>query len=307
MKKQWTEAEKEQFAAKHEAAKKDFTDSTATFFTELLDEIKQGKTSRLTDYLAFIGKQHKYSPLNQVWIWSQCQKRGIRPTFLRSYSAWKNSGCHLAAGAKGIMVTQPHPIKYTKLNKNTGEDEEAGWMDYKIAYTFDVSMLDEESQAKWHENEKKFFDDVEAPVEDVVAAMEAALLEQGIPVERKAQSALGQSQGWSESGKIVLKDGIPVGNQLLTLAHEWAHEKLHWEKKQVKFTAQEREQQAALVEYLFGQHFGIQSPYSRDYLLNWGASVQTIQAHFESVQSTLIDVIQATGKQLRGDDDEVAA
>ncbi len=306
-KRTYTENEKAAFAAKRDAQKLDFAQATQSFFTELLEEIRQGKTSRLDDYLAFVGKQYKYSPLNYVWILAQCQKRGIRPTFLRSFSAWSKSGYRIADGAKGLMISKPRPVRYTKMNRKTGEEEEGGFMDFTVDYTFDVSMLDEASQAKWHTQAKKFFDDVQAPVADVVEAMIAAIQESGIAFERKESAALGRAQGWSEQGKIVLKDGLADGNQLLTLAHEWAHEHLHWENGKVKFTPCEREQQAALVEYLFGQHFGVQSPYSRDYLLHWGASSEKLQAHFTNVYGTLTDMVQATGKKLQQKEEECTA
>ena len=97
-------------------------------FTSLIDAIKTGNTDRLTSYLAFSGRFHRYSRRNQQLIFEQCPQA----TRVASYATWKQEGFQVrkmdkAKGEKGISILVPKfPAGYKKPDRRrpvTGEGE----------------------------------------------------------------------------------------------------------------------------------------------------------------------------------------
>ena len=65
----------------------------------LLEAIKSGNTERLTQYLAFSSRFHRYSRRNQQLIFSQCPEA----TRVASFVKWKEEGY----SAMGLIVVTP--------------------------------------------------------------------------------------------------------------------------------------------------------------------------------------------------------
>ena len=60
-------------------------------FDTLIEAIQSGNTERLTQYLAFSSRFHRYSRRNQQLIFSQCPEA----TRVASYVKWKEEGYHV--------------------------------------------------------------------------------------------------------------------------------------------------------------------------------------------------------------------
>lgn len=73
----------------------------------LADALKSGKSERLTQYLAMLGRFHRYSFGNVLLILSQ------RPdaTHVAGFSTWKQMGRYVKKGEKGIVIIAPMSIR----------------------------------------------------------------------------------------------------------------------------------------------------------------------------------------------------
>src|SRR5947209_10975843 len=81
----------------------------------LMEAIKAGNTERLTNYLAFSSRFHRYSRRNQQLIFEQCPEA----TRVASYVKWKEEGYQVrkmdkSKGEKGIRILTPKFPKFYK-------------------------------------------------------------------------------------------------------------------------------------------------------------------------------------------------
>ena len=77
-------------------------------FNTLIEAIKTGNTERLTSYLAFSSRFHRYSRRNQQLIFEQCPEA----TRVANYVRWKEEGYQVRwmdkkKGEKGISILVP--------------------------------------------------------------------------------------------------------------------------------------------------------------------------------------------------------
>src|SRR5438874_11664705 len=78
----------------------------------LMEAIKAGNTERLTNYLAFSSRFHRYSRRNQQLIFEQCPEA----TRVANFRTWKKEGYQVAEGQKGIRILVPQfPKGYKQL------------------------------------------------------------------------------------------------------------------------------------------------------------------------------------------------
>ena len=88
----------------------DLTEKINKHLTTLVEAIKTGNTERLTAYLAFSSRFHRYSRRNQELIYDQ----KLEATRVANYSKWKKEG------QKGIRILVP---KFPKGYKQVVEEE----------------------------------------------------------------------------------------------------------------------------------------------------------------------------------------
>lgn len=251
--------------------------------SKLLAEIKAGKTEHLLNYLKFSSRFHRYSPLNQMLIAMQAP----HATLGDGFSTWKKQGYNVRRGETGIAILAPHPYGKTVLkNQNTGE-ETITYLGatFTIAHVFDVSQLEGRPD--------KLLPDFFVPLADnqeaLYTAIAQAVQEEGIQLEiGETKSA----QGYSTGGTIRLKNGLDSTNRVLTLIHEWAHEKLHHNDKGRAMMSNKRELHAEATSYIVAHHFGIHNPFSSDYLQQWGNNEKEFLAELETIKVTANAIIE---------------
>jgi antirestriction protein ArdC len=75
---------------------------------------------------------HDYSMGNQLLAWCQCERRGIAPGPIGTYSRWKELGRYVKKNEKALVLCQPVKGKRTieKHDDETGQDERT-----EIGYT----------------------------------------------------------------------------------------------------------------------------------------------------------------------------
>lgn len=266
-------------AAKRAAVQKDMQQAVST----LLAEIKAGKTDRLLNYLKFAAKFHKYSPLNQMLIAEQAPNA----TYVAGYSQWKKMGYQVKKGAKGIAIIAPRPYgKAVMKNEETGEETITYLgVTFTLAYVFDASQL----EARPDKPIPSFFTSLADDQDTLYTAIANAVQKDGIKLEI---GETGRAQGYSKGGTIRLKNGLDSTNRVLTLIHEWAHEKLHHNPQGRELTTNKRELHAEAISYIVTHHFGIHNPFSSDYLQSWGNNEKELLAELETIKATASAIIE---------------
>lgn len=86
-------------------------------WSHLLHEAVSKKGALLGAYRAF----HNYSLGNQFIAWMECQKRGIKPGPIATYTGWKSKGRQVDRGQKAISLLMP--ITYKKKVKDSDGNE----------------------------------------------------------------------------------------------------------------------------------------------------------------------------------------
>lgn len=77
----------------------DLTEKVNSHLNTLIEAIKTGNTERLTNYLAFSSRFHKYSRGNQELIYEQTP----HATRVANYRKWQQEGYQVAEGQKALV------------------------------------------------------------------------------------------------------------------------------------------------------------------------------------------------------------
>lgn len=108
----------------------------------LTDALKNGKSERITQYLAMLARFHRYSFGNVLLILSQ----NPDATHVAGFGTWKQMGRFVKKGEKGIVIIAPMSIR-PKNDKPKGEeqsDRDKPILRFRGVYVFDVSQTDGE-------------------------------------------------------------------------------------------------------------------------------------------------------------------
>ncbi len=253
-------------------------------------ELSQGKSERLQQYLDFISRFHRYSPSNQFLIWFQ------RPsaTWVASYRHWQDEGYQVARGETGIRILAPSVRKRT--NSETGEEERVV-VGFVAVSVFDVSQLTPEKRPAG------FFIPLEGDYEAFSARIAQAATADGFAVAEQEETQ--GAEGYSEGRNIVTRRGLPSANRALTLLHEYAHGLLHHEHELAEkrpLTRNLKECHAEATAYVVARHFGVPTPFSVDYLLQWGATPERLREELDAVHKATSHIIRALHAQEPGEE-----
>ena len=248
---------------------------------ELLEELRQGKSTRLQELIKFSAKFYRYSPLNQRLIQMQCRARGIDAEYVASFTDWKARNYNVKKGERGIAIYQPRP--YREIDQETGEETEKLY--FKIAYVFantqvvparpDVPPL------------PTFFTELQGDCNALYNRLVEVVKADGIRLIEEEKIA---GQGYSAKGLIGLKKGLDSTNRFLTLIHEYAHELLHPAGSTLETRV--KECQAEATSFIVAYHFGIDNPFSSDYLQTWGNDEKSLIEELAVVQRTAATIIK---------------
>lgn len=251
-------------------------DTVEQGLSALLDELKQGKSQRLLDYLAFSSRFHRYSSINQLLIYWQCPQA----TYVAGYRKWNELGYHVRRGENGIRIFAPRP--YSRLDPETGLTEEV--VHFVVVSVFDASQLDDLERHPLPE----FFTRLSDDQQELYRRLNDVVRSDGITV---LEQALGREQGASGNKRILLKTGLDSRSKFLTLLHEYAHELLHWNAQGRLQSLQVKECHAEAVSFVVSHHFGIHNPFSADYIQNWGNTPKDLATELGIVRRAAAYVI----------------
>jgi len=230
-------------------------------------------------YLDTQARFHNYSWHNTWLIASQ------RPdaTQVAGFQTWKKLKRHVKKGERGIMIFAPCPWK---RENDDGETENGVF--FKVVHVFDVSQTDGQELPNVN------CPDVQESADRLLADLRNVASKRGIAVTFKALE--GSTYGASKKGAIDVDDTHTTGQQAKTLAHELAHEALHWDIKGT-FTRSLAELEAESVAYVVCRHFGLDCEVrSSRYIALWNGDSKSLRASLERISKTarrIIDDVQA--------------
>jgi site-specific recombinase XerD len=105
---------------------------------QLITALNEGRSETLTQYLAAIGRFHRYSLRNVMLIASQ------KPTatHVAGFHAWHKLGRIVKKGEKGILILAPIVRRKNESAERNEIDESSTAVGFRAAYVFDISQTD---------------------------------------------------------------------------------------------------------------------------------------------------------------------
>lgn len=177
----------------------------------LAEQLALGQSEALTNYLAAMGRFHRYSWLNCALITFQKPDA----TRVAGFETWRTLGRHVKRGEKGIIVRIPTPVKVDK-----GTEKEETLLRFKCGHVFDVSQTEGEELPQ--------FSVVTGDPGCLLNRLECYASSRGIKVDRREDLGHGV-KGVSHKGSVSLKKYLEPAEEFAVLVHELAHEQMHQE------------------------------------------------------------------------------
>ena len=135
---------------------------------------------------------------------------------------------------------------------------------------------------------------IDSAADCLLAKLRSVADSRGIAVSFQPLS--GGAFGVSKQGTIEVDNQHPTGQQAKTLAHELAHEALHWEDRG-PLTRSIAELEAESVAYVVCTHFGLDVEVRASrYIALWDGDSKALRASLERIANTargIIDDVEA--------------
>jgi hypothetical protein len=256
------------------------TDELKTLTTDALDKLAalldEGHSDQLTALLKTMGRFHCYSFHNICLITAQC------PTATRvaGFQAWRTLGRFVRRGEKGIAILAP--IIGRRKTEPVADDAKAV-VGFRAAYVFDLAQTDGEP-----------LPDAAKATGDAGAntlTLRNAIIESGIAIDfaDDLDGALGMSVG----GRIKVLSGLQAAEELVVLAHEWAHELLHRADDRPA-SRDTRELEAEAVAFVVGEAVGLSvGNAARDYIHLYRGDRDALTKSLDRIQRAASKILDA--------------
>jgi antirestriction protein ArdC len=254
-----------------------------------IDEVRASETFR--QFLEVQARFHRYSWHNSLLIASQ------RPdaTQVAGYRTWQKLNRQVRKGERGISILAPCPYRREVRPGNTtdGDTETIEGIYFRVVYVFDVAQTDGDPLPTVD------IPTVQAVADGLLTDLIRVADSRGIRVDFGPLSS--GAFGVSKHGAIQIDNQHPTGQQAKTLAHELAHESMHWDNVG-PLTGSVAELEAESVAYVVCMHFGLDVEVrSSRYIALWHGDSKALRASLDRIATTarnLIDAVEAvqTGK-----------
>jgi len=245
---------------------------------QLADAINAGKSEAMKQYLAMLGRFHRYSFGNVLLI--LFQKPGA--THVAGFNTWKQIGRFVKKGEKGIVIIAPMTIHPREEETREGEKAKP-ILRFRGVYVFDVSQTDgqplpEPSTVQGDPREHLSL------LKAHVAALGIALDNEDLPYG---------ADGVSRGGRISVRAGLAPGREFAVLVHELAHELLHrgTERPTSKTV---RETEAEAVAFVVSSAIGLKAgSAAADYIQLYDGKTETLSASLNRIQHVVAGILAA--------------
>jgi hypothetical protein len=105
---------------------------------QLITALNEGRSETLTQYLAAIGRFHRYSLRNVMLIASQKPAA----THVAGFHTWHKLGRFVKKGEKGILILAPLVRRKNESAGQNETDESSTAVGFRATYVFDISQTD---------------------------------------------------------------------------------------------------------------------------------------------------------------------
>ena len=245
-------------------------------------ELDAGKSETLKNYLASMGRFHRYSWGNVLLIHSQ------RPdaTRVAGFHSWHDLGRWVKKGEKGIMILAPMLVKQKEptstLTQTAKHDEVFRLTGFRTAYVFDESQTEGRPLPE--------FAKTTGDPKDYTDKLKALAGGRGIAVEydQKIAPAMGVSTG----GRIRLVPGLSPAEEFSVLTHELAHQMLHNRKDSTMPPEVVRETQVEAVAFVVCRGLGLETnTAAADYIALYSGDKKTLAESLSVIQETSAKIL----------------
>jgi hypothetical protein len=250
----------------------------------LIEQLEEGHSEALTNYLTAMSRFHNYSFGNVLEIARQM------PTATRvaGFWTWKNLGRSVNAGAKGIRILAPivgvRRKKDEEAEKDITKQNSRTLLGFRNTYVFDISQTNGVDLPELRE--------VSGDPGESIDRLAAFLRVQGIQIvyNPKIAPAMGMSYG----GRIAILPGQSKAEEFSTLVHEAAHEMMHKAERRTATTKTVRETEAEAVAFVVGKAIGlVTGSASADYINLYHGNASLLAESLEVVQQTANVILAA--------------
>jgi len=274
--------------------------------------------SAIRNYLTFYSKFHNYSMYNTLLI--LLQKRDA--TKVAGYRQWQkkfNRGVKKGGTPITIWVAvmgndknKVGPESGDIKTEPSGTKTEKSLIGFRLGTVYDISdtyPLSAEGEIPkqpqwWGEN---------TPSETANQLIEKLKgVAESLGIKLTKSDAKGGEKGYSAGGHINLSSDVEGVGEASTLAHELAHELLHWKNKSPFYiddpmynTREMKELQAESVSYVIMKHYDLPVTQHPTYLVLWKANKEKIMNNLEIILKCAKFIInKIDGYEGDGEDEE---
>jgi len=260
-------------------------DAIAGNVKALIEQLEEGHSEALTNYLTAMGRFHNYSFGNILEIARQ------RPdaTRVAGLYAWNQLGRRVRKGEKGIRILAPligvRRKKDADAEKDIRTQNRAVVVGFRSAYVFDISQTDGQDLPELSGR-------VTGDVGEYRERLIDFVIGQGIQLDFK--ESIAPALGMSYGGKIVLLPGQSAPEEFSTLVHELAHEMLHKAERRTATTKTVRETEAEAIAFVVGKTIGLETGRaSADYIHLYHGNAALLAESLEVIQKTSAAILKA--------------
>jgi len=249
---------------------------------QLITALNEGRSETLTQYLAAIGRFHRYSLRNVMLIASQKPSA----THVAGFHAWHKLGRIVKKGEKGILILAPIVRRKNESAEQNETDESSTAVGFRAAYVFDISQTDGQELPE--------IGSVNGDPRDYHERLEKFVAEQSIALEYSDEIA--PARGTSAGGKITLLPGQSPAEEFATLAHEMAHEMMHRNERRSSTSKRVRETEAEAVAYVVCHAIGLETgSAAQDYIQLYDGDAKLLTESLGHIQQTANQILNAIG------------
>ena len=253
-------------------------------FNRLAAELDAGKSEAFKNYLAAMGRFHRYSWGNVGLIAYQ------RPTatHVAGIHTWNKLGRVINEGEKGItLILAPiirkerevpqTPAKADEPAIKQEKDDERRPVGFRTAFVFDL--------AQTHGKPLPEFARTAGDPSQFTDKLRALVAKEGIALEY--DKSIAPAMGVSSGGKIRLVPDMQPAEEFSVLAHELAHEMLHHQKGEPRLPKTVVETQAEAVAYVVCRGVGLETnSAAADYIQLYNGDKKTLAESLSVIQET---------------------
>ena len=264
---------------------------------DLANQLEEGKSDELVRFMEIMSRFHHYSYFNQLMILIQ-RPDAAKVSGLRN---WNKLGRKVKKGSRAIKIWAPvfgGKYHYHSEDKKTGEviDEDRRFLTgFKIVNVFDIA-----------DTEGDELPDVRRPIGDAGAYynhLKDFASTKSIKIEFEDLGDVRFSPGgMSTKGTVIINSELDDSSKFSVLAHEIAHEMIHWDTE-LKLSRDQKELEAEAVSFIASRYAGLDSNQSHsDYIKIYRGDREALEQSMSRIFIASKEILKGLENGTRSED-----